>query len=273
MKFLSFITLAALLSPLYLPAMEMPNKKSQPKTQEPNQRVMNAQLMMMLIAQGKPHEALLVKAINSTNPKEAYEGFKELSEIDSDEKWHAMALMSKGQSLAKGEGVKQDRDAALKCYQDCYNKHKDPQALLCIGNHYEIAEALLKANVSPNEPSILMSSVVIQKQRDDSYPALAMIKLLLQYKADPNLTFDHTGLTVIHNAASLGYVDIINELIAAKADINVAGCLNNATPVKVAAAFNHLPAVKALLGIKSSSTENPLQYENISSSTSSFRIK
>ena len=58
MKFLSFITLAALLSPLYLPAMEMPNKKSQPKTQEPNQRVMNAQLMMMLIAQGKPHEAL-----------------------------------------------------------------------------------------------------------------------------------------------------------------------------------------------------------------------
>jgi len=137
MKFLSFITLAALLSPLYLPAMEMPNKKSQPKTQEPNQRVMNAQLMMMLIAQGKPHEALLVKAINSTNPKEAYEGFKELSEIDSDEKWHAMALMSKGQSLAKGEGVKQDRDAALKCYQDCYNKHKDPQALLCIGNHYE----------------------------------------------------------------------------------------------------------------------------------------
>lgn len=117
--------------------MEMPNKKSKPKTQEPDQRIINAQLMMMLIGQGKPHEALLVKAMDSDNPKEAYETFEELAEIDSNESWHAMALMSKGQALAKGEGVKQDRNAALKCYQDCYNKHKHPQALLCIGNHYE----------------------------------------------------------------------------------------------------------------------------------------
>ncbi len=132
MQFLTILPLTLLCSALLLPAMEIPNKK--PSSKKPES---NPLLMMMLIGEGRPHDALLLKAMDSDDPKEAYGILDGLTELNSNEKWHAGALIYKGQMLAKGEGVKQDRNAALDCYLACYKKHRDPMALLTIGNHYE----------------------------------------------------------------------------------------------------------------------------------------
>lgn len=112
------------------------DKSINPK-QSDQMKMLMQRMMMAQIAAGCPHDALLSKAIAENDPKEAYQTFSYLTEIDSNEPWHEFALLEKGHALAKGNGVKKDSSEALKCFQECYKKHKSPKALLCLGDYYE----------------------------------------------------------------------------------------------------------------------------------------
>ncbi len=140
MKLLSGFLLFAILGMAPAISMEIPEKKANKKIEED---LASHFLLMKLICEGRPHDAMLAKATFSNNPKEAYEIYSGLADIDSDEPWHAMALLSKGMALAKGDGVAKNRPAALACFEDCYKKHNDPKALLAIGDHYEDETRLL----------------------------------------------------------------------------------------------------------------------------------
>jgi TPR repeat protein len=75
--------------------------------------------------------------IEEENPEEALKIYSFLANTNYSEEWHAQALLQKGRLLFKGNGVKKDTKAALDCYHKCYQKHKDPLALLAIGMYYQ----------------------------------------------------------------------------------------------------------------------------------------
>lgn len=116
-----------------------------PLSQSDHMKVMLQRVMMQSIVNGDINNAFLMKAMNSDDPKEAYEIYSQLTETDSSEPWHETALLLKGQALLKGNGTLQNKSEALKCFQECYKKHKSPKALLSLGDYYE-QEATLPGN-------------------------------------------------------------------------------------------------------------------------------
>lgn len=116
-----------------------------PLSQSDRLKLLNHRLMMQSIVNGDINSAFLMKAMNSDDPKEAYEIYSQLTETDSNEPWHEIALLLKGQALLKGNGTLQNKSEALKCFQECYKMHKSSKALLSLGDYYE-QEATLPGN-------------------------------------------------------------------------------------------------------------------------------
>lgn len=128
MKFLLYVLISLIyLSPLS--AMEKPPKN------EADAMGMPAPIMIMdYINGGRIQDALLTHAMFlEENPKKAYEIFSSLAAQNSAEPWHANALLQKGLALSSGNGVKKNNQQALLCYKECFEKHKDPKALACMG--------------------------------------------------------------------------------------------------------------------------------------------
>lgn len=166
MKLLSYLLFTILLSPLYTVAMQEDDlrgysqthrtetenaaekfKSNKPKTAQEKIRQscnQNGDILIQLIAQNRPFDAMLIKAHMDDDLKEAYNTYSYLSEMQSDEPWHAHALLNRACALEKGEGVRQDKKAALSYYQECFKKHKEPKALLAIARHYEEDATFLK---------------------------------------------------------------------------------------------------------------------------------
>ncbi|CAN5136784.1 hypothetical protein BH09DEP1_BH09DEP1_8220 [soil metagenome] len=94
-------------------------------------------MMMAQAAEGHQEDTLVALAMATDDHDEAYKIYSQLAKKDSKEKWHEHALLGKGTALSKGIGVKKDRTAALKCFQECYTQHKSGIALLALGDHYE----------------------------------------------------------------------------------------------------------------------------------------
>ena len=77
-------------------------------------------------------------------------------------------------------------------------------------------------------------------------------KVTTMIKANPDLVSsrDAIGMTSLHWAAAAGHSDVIEYLLANKADVNVAGGKGGATPLDNAAAYGHKEAVEVLIAHK-----------------------
>ena len=98
---------------------------------------------MALIAAsgGSKQDLLLARAMLMENDEtEAYKIYSKLANQNSSKMWHAQALLQKGKALETGKGTEKNIKEAITCYQKCYKIHKDPQALLSLGDLYDLAD-------------------------------------------------------------------------------------------------------------------------------------
>ncbi|KAM3620081.1 uncharacterized protein V6R79_018140 [Siganus canaliculatus] len=78
----------------------------------------------------------------------------------------------------------------------------------------------------------------------------ALIKVLLEAGANPNLADPACGLTVMHDAAREGYIDSVRVLLGTgqiRADTNLLDWRGN-LPLHLAAAEGHVEVVRLLIG-------------------------
>lgn len=75
----------------------------------------------------------------------------------------------------------------------------------------------------------------------------ALVELLLEAGADPNLCDPACGLTVMHDAAREGFIDSVRVLVAHGADTNLVDWKGN-LPLHLAAREGHLEVVRLLIG-------------------------
>ncbi len=79
---------------------------------------------------------------------------------------------------------------------------------------------------------------------------LDVVEALLAAKADPNQARTDNGVTPLMLAAEKGHLDVVGALLAAKADPNQAATDDGATPLLLAAQGGYLDVVGALLAAK-----------------------
>ncbi|KAH6650212.1 ankyrin repeat-containing domain protein [Chaetomium tenue] len=122
---------------------------------------------------------------------------------------------------------------------------RTPLGRAAFDNSLEIAELLLNHGAEIDRPCTLPEIadtvpplyIAIAKQRKE------MVALLLAHKADPNAQ-DPDGLSVLCVASFLGGVEIINQLVTAGAEVNMA-CAQKRTALQMA--VKHPEAVRALM--------------------------
>ena len=105
-------------------------------------------------------------------------------------------------------------------------------------------ELLLSAGLDPNKPDDpgklpLMEAAI--KNRS------AIVKILLDRNADPNIKPDHYGQTALMLAASLGRGEIVKTLLANGAAPNLRDDANSQTALIMATIKGHTDIVKTLL--------------------------
>jgi len=135
-------------------------------------------------------------------------------------------------------------------HEACEAMQPDFQDILCAAveqNEVEMVRQLLEdAGAYPNQPG-------------EPYPAcppvwvsawkghVEVLKVLLKYKADPNLTTSDDGTTPVFVAAQEGHEEVLRVLLENTADPNKASADDGSTPVYVAAQDGHAEAVAVLL--------------------------
>lgn len=75
----------------------------------------------------------------------------------------------------------------------------------------------------------------------------ALVHALLEAGADPNLADPACGLTVLHDAARVGFADTVRELLDHGADANLVDAWGN-LPLHLAAREGYLEVVRLLIG-------------------------
>ncbi|XP_076860026.1 cyclin-dependent kinase 4 inhibitor C [Brachyhypopomus gauderio] len=101
---------------------------------------------------------------------------------------------------------------------------------------------------------ILQSNIDVNEKNVHGRTALQVVKLgcpsvaeiLLRAKADPNMRDPIGGLTITHDAARDGYVDMLQVLVNYGADVNLLDNGGN-LPLHLAAGEGHLDAVQFLI--------------------------
>jgi ankyrin repeat protein len=94
-----------------------------------------------------------------------------------------------------------------------------PLGLACYFGHYETAEYLVKAGAAVNSVSRnALKAAPIQSAVAGGH--LKIVKMLLDYGADPNIT-EQGGFTPLHAAAQNGDVEMIRILLLGGADLTI----------------------------------------------------
>jgi ankyrin repeat protein len=110
--------------------------------------------------------------------------------------------------------------------------------------YLEVVQLLLRVGADPNAGSSLRERTALQVAA--SYGNYALVRLLLDYKADPNATYTRTG-TALQLAVSSLCSDTASLILNAGADVNAYGCYPKVTALHVAAGTGWLELVEILL--------------------------
>jgi ankyrin repeat protein len=115
--------------------------------------------------------------------------------------------------------------------------------LACYFGHYDVAEYLVKAGAPVNSPSRNnLKAAPIQSAAAAGHEKI--VKLLLRYKADPNIR-EQGGYTPLHAAAQNGDESMIRALIYGGADVDVQSD-DGRLPLDLALEAGHIGAAKIL---------------------------
>jgi uncharacterized protein len=106
-----------------------------------------------------------------------------------------------------------------------------------------MTQMLLEHGADPDIKDTLINSPPIIYAAGNG--GLEIIKLLLEYKADPNLT-GYGGICALGGAASKGYLEVVKLLISNGAEVNNQNFLA-VTPLMLAASSGHIEIVKLLI--------------------------
>jgi len=130
-------------------------------------------------------------------------------------------------------------DVNAKC-----GSHGTPLHAASYGGHLEVARLLLEngANVNSEDDNGKPPLLAAYRRNDN---LAAIMRLLLQHGADPDVWYDGDGL-ILHDAAYFGYVDVMELLVQHSADVNARGD-GNKTPLFWASAGGSVEAVQFLL--------------------------
>jgi uncharacterized protein len=119
--------------------------------------------------------------------------------------------------------------------------------LACFFGHAQLVEELLRAGANPNSASrnpMKVAPIHSAAANRDPQTALTIVRMLLDYGAEPNVT-QHGGVTPLHEGAAHGNIELVRLLLERGADRNAAA-ENGKTALDLAADGNHSETVAVL---------------------------